>query len=113
MIGRVMPLLELGAGALHPDATARENIRLYGALYGVPRSIVEARMEEMIEFAGVEDFADIPVRKFSSGMALRLAFSMVINSEPDILLADEVLAVGDIVFQERCLRKVEEGGAPA
>ncbi|WP_037494267.1 ABC transporter ATP-binding protein [Solirubrobacter soli] len=107
--GRVVSLLELGS-AFQAEATGRENIYLNAALNGIPRADVRRRMDEIVAFAELEDHIDLPVGKYSSGMYLRLAFSVAINMEPDVLLADEVLAVGDIAFQERCLRRVEEEG---
>ena len=105
--GRVVSLLELGAG-FDDEATARENIYMNAALNGIPRDVVMRRFDEIIEFAELQEFVDTPVHFYSSGMYLRLAFSVAINMEPSILLADEILAVGDAVFQERCLRKVHD-----
>src|SRR5207244_12740531 len=105
--GRVVSLLELGAG-FNPDFSARENILMNGAMHGIPRREVLERMDEIVQFAAVEDFLDNPLKHYSSGMYLRLAFSVAINMQPDILLADEILAVGDIAFQERCLERVAE-----
>ncbi len=107
--GRVVPLLALGAG-FQQDLSGRENIFLNGAMYGVSASDVESRVADIIEFAGIGDFIDIPVKRYSSGMYIRLAFSVAINMNPDILLADEVLAVGDLEFQERCLERVQQAG---
>ncbi len=107
--GRVVPLLALGAG-FHQDLSGRENVFLNAAMYGIAAREVEERLDEIVEFAGLEDFLDTPVKRYSSGMYLRLAFSVAINMQPDILLADEVLAVGDMEFQERCLDRVQEGG---
>jgi lipopolysaccharide transport system ATP-binding protein len=107
--GRVIPLLALGAG-FQPDMSGRENIFMNAALYGMGTSEVEQRLDEIIEFAGIGDFIDVPVKRYSSGMYLRLAFSVAVNMQPDILLADEVLAVGDIEFQERCLERVKQAG---
>ena len=108
--GRVVSLLELGAG-FHPDLSGRDNVFLNAALYGIPRAEVERRFDEIVAFAGLDDFIDAPVKRYSSGMYLRLAFSVAINMDPDILLADEILAVGDLSFQERSVRRVEEIGA--
>jgi ABC-type polysaccharide/polyol phosphate transport system ATPase subunit len=105
--GRVVSLLELGAG-FDDEATARDNIYKKAALNGIPRDVVLRRFEQIIEFAELQEFVDQPVHFYSSGMYLRLAFSVAIHMEPSILLADEILAVGDAVFQERCLRKVHE-----
>ena len=107
--GRVVPLLALGAG-FQPDLSARENVFLNAALYGISAREVHQRLDAIVEFAGIADFMDVPVKRFSSGMYLRLAFSVAINMEPDILLADEVLAVGDLEFQERCLDRVQRAG---
>jgi lipopolysaccharide transport system ATP-binding protein len=105
--GRVVSLLELGAG-FNPDFTARENILMNAAMHGIPRREVLDRMNDIVQFAAVEDFLDNPLKHYSSGMYLRLAFSVAISMQPDILLADEILAVGDIAFQERCLERVAE-----
>jgi len=107
--GRVVPLLALGAG-FQPDMSGRENIFMNAALYGMPAADVEQCLPEIVEFAGIGDFIDVPVKRYSSGMYLRLAFSVAVNMKPDILLADEVLAVGDIEFQERCLERVKQAG---
>jgi lipopolysaccharide transport system ATP-binding protein len=105
--GRVVSLLELGAG-FNPDFSARENILMNAAMHGIPRAEVLARFDDIVRFAEVERFIDNQIRHFSSGMYLRLAFSVAIHMEPNILLADEILAVGDIAFQERCLERVAE-----
>jgi lipopolysaccharide transport system ATP-binding protein len=105
--GRVVSLLELGAG-FDDESTARENIYMNAALNGIPRHLVQRRFDDIIGFAELHEFVDTPLQYFSSGMYLRLAFSVAINMEPSILLADEILAVGDAVFQERCLQKVHE-----
>jgi lipopolysaccharide transport system ATP-binding protein len=107
--GRVVPLLALGAG-FQQDLSGRENMFLNAATYGIPAAEVEKRFDEIVDFAGIADFIDMPVKRYSSGMYLRLAFSVAINMEPDILLADEVLAVGDAEFQERCLERVAQAG---
>ena len=107
--GRVVSLLELGAG-FNPDFSARENILMNAAMHGIPRREVLERMDDIIQFAEVDQFLDNPLRHYSSGMYLRLAFSVAINMQPDILLADEILAVGDTAFQERCLARVAEEG---
>lgn len=106
-VGRVVSLLELGAG-FDPDASARDNIFMNAAMHGIPRSEVVRRFDSIIEFAEVGEFVDTPLKHYSSGMYLRLAFSVAINMDPDILLADEILAVGDLAFQERCLQRVEQ-----
>jgi lipopolysaccharide transport system ATP-binding protein len=100
-------LLELGAG-FDDEASARENIYMNAALNGIPRAVVQRRLDDIIAFAEIPDHVNTPLQFFSSGMYLRLAFSVAINMEPSILLADEILAVGDLAFQERCLAKVRE-----
>jgi lipopolysaccharide transport system ATP-binding protein len=105
--GRVVSLLELGAG-FDDEATALENIYMNAALNGIPRAVVQRRLDDIISFAEIPDHVNTPLQYFSSGMYLRLAFSVAINMEPSILLADEILAVGDLAFQERCLQKVRE-----
>lgn len=105
--GRVVSLLELGAG-FNPDFSARDNILMNAAMHGIPRREALERMDEIVQFAELDEFLDNPLRQYSSGMYLRLAFSVAINMQPDILLADEILAVGDIAFQARCLRRVAE-----
>jgi lipopolysaccharide transport system ATP-binding protein len=108
--GRVISLLEVGAG-FQPELSGRENVFLNAALYGIPRGEVERRFDDIVEWAELSDFIDAPVKTYSTGMHLRLAFSAAVNMEPDILLADEILAVGDLSFQERCLQRVEKAGA--
>ena len=108
--GSVAPLLELGAG-LQPELTARENISLYTTWHGIGRAEMEKRQGDIVAFAEIDEFLDTPLKRFSSGMYVRLAFSIAVNMQPDILLADEILAVGDLSFQERCLQRVEEAGA--
>ena len=103
--GRLAALLELGAG-FHPDLTGRENVFLNAALLGIKKADIDARFDEIVAFSGVEDFIDTPVKFFSSGMYVRLAFSVAINVDPDILLVDEVLAVGDEPFQQKCRQKI-------
>ena len=107
--GRVVSLLELGMG-FQPEMTGRENVLMNAAFHGIERQEVERRMASIAEFAELDDALDRPVKNYSSGMYLRLAFSVAINMDPDILLADEVLAVGDMEFQERCLRRVQDEG---
>ncbi|HEY1303428.1 MAG TPA: polysaccharide ABC transporter ATP-binding protein [Vicinamibacterales bacterium] len=108
-VGRVVSLLELGAG-FDPDLSARENILMNAAIIGITRHEAQERIPEILEFAEVEQFGSTPLRHYSSGMYLRLAFSVAIHMQPQILLADEILAVGDSAFQERCLQKVTELG---
>jgi ABC-type polysaccharide/polyol phosphate transport system ATPase subunit len=105
--GKVGALLELGAG-FHPDLTGRENVYLYGSIMGMSREQIRRRLDAIVDFSGLERFIDVPVRHYSSGMYVRLGFSVAMYTEPDILLADEVLAVGDAVFQRKCLEKIDE-----
>lgn len=105
--GRVAPLLELGAG-FHPDLTGRENVFLNAAILGIKRAETLKRLDAIVDFAEVEDFLDTPVKFYSSGMTVRLGFAIAVNVEPDILLVDEVLAVGDEDFQVKCLRRMRE-----
>ncbi len=103
--GRVSALLELGAG-FHPDLTGAENVRLNASLMGLTRKQTGALYDEIVDFSGVVDFIDEPLRTYSSGMVMRLAFSVAINIDPDILIVDEVLAVGDQVFQAKCFDRI-------
>ncbi len=103
--GRVGALLEVGTG-FHPELTGRENIYLNGAILGMKRSEIEQNFDEIVDFSGVEQFIDTPVKRYSSGMYLRLAFSVAAHLEPEILVVDEVLAVGDAEFQRKCLGKM-------
>jgi lipopolysaccharide transport system ATP-binding protein len=105
--GRVGSLLEVGTG-FHPELTGRDNVYLNGSILGMDRRHIERRFDEIVEFAGVERFIDTPVKRYSSGMYLRLAFSVAAHLEPDILIMDEVLAVGDASFQKKCLGKMED-----
>lgn len=105
--GTISSLLELGAG-FHPDLTGRENVYLYGAIMGIPRETMRQRFDAIVEFAGLAEFIDQPVRFYSSGMYVRLGFAVAVQVDPDILLIDEVLAVGDADFQQRCLAKMAE-----
>jgi len=104
--GRVASLLEVGTG-FHPELTGRENIYLNGAILGMTRAEIARRFDEIVDFAGVEKFLDTPVKRYSSGMYVRLAFSVAAHLEPEILVVDEVLAVGDAEFQKKCLGKME------
>ncbi|WP_291301875.1 ABC transporter ATP-binding protein [Desulfovibrio sp. MES5] len=104
--GRVASLLEVGTG-FHPELTGRENIFLNGAILGMSRAEVRRKFDEIVDFAGVEKFLDTPVKRYSSGMYVRLAFAVAAHLEPEILIVDEVLAVGDIDFQKKCLGKME------
>jgi ABC-type polysaccharide/polyol phosphate transport system ATPase subunit len=104
--GRISSLLELGAG-FHPDLTGRENVYLYGAVMGIPRARMRERFDAIVEFAGIGEFIDQPVKHYSSGMYVRLGFAVAVQVEPDILLVDEVLAVGDETFQQRCIEHMK------
>jgi lipopolysaccharide transport system ATP-binding protein len=108
--GRVGSLLEVGTG-FHPELTGRENIYLNGSILGMRRREIDARYDAIVEFSGVERFMDTPVKRYSSGMYVRLAFAVAAHLEPEILLVDEVLAVGDAEFQRRCLGRMEELGS--
>jgi len=105
--GRVGSLLEVGTG-FHPELTGRENTYLNGAILGMRRSEIEQKFDEIVDFSGVEKFIDTPVKRYSSGMYLRLAFSVAAHLEPEILVVDEVLAVGDAEFQRKCLGKMSD-----
>jgi lipopolysaccharide transport system ATP-binding protein len=105
--GRVASLLEVGTG-FHPELTGRENIYLNGAILGMKRSEIKRKFDEIVDFSGVERFIDTPVKHYSSGMYVRLAFSVAAHLEPEILVVDEVLAVGDAGFQKKCLGKMGE-----
>ena len=107
--GRVASLLEVGTG-FHPELTGRENIFLNGAILGMSRAEVRRKFDEIVDFAGVEKFLDTPVKRYSSGMYVRLAFAVAAHLEPEILIVDEVLAVGDAEFQKKCLGKMEQVG---
>lgn len=104
--GRLSALIEVGAG-FHPDLTGRENVYLNGCILGMTRKEVRAKFNQIVEFAGVEEFIDTPVKRYSSGMAVRLGFAVSAFVEPDVLLVDEVLAVGDAEFRNRCARRME------
>jgi lipopolysaccharide transport system ATP-binding protein len=105
--GRIASLLEVGTG-FHPELTGRENVYLNGSILGLKRSEINAKFDEIIDFSGIEKFLDTPLKHYSSGMRLRLAFSVAAHLEPEILLIDEVLAVGDAEFQKKCLGKMDE-----
>lgn len=105
--GRVGALLEVGTG-FHPELTGRENVYLNGAILGMSRKEIDRKFDEIVDFAGVEKFIDTPVKHYSSGMGLRLGFSVAAHLEPEILVVDEVLAVGDAEFQKKCLGKMGE-----
>jgi ABC-type polysaccharide/polyol phosphate transport system ATPase subunit len=105
--GRVSALLELGAG-FHPELSGRENVFLNGAILGLSKKEIAARFDDIVEFAGLADFIDTPVKNYSSGMFVRLGFAVAAHVEPDVLLIDEVLSVGDESFQRRCAEKIDE-----
>ena len=105
--GRVGSLLEVGTG-FHPELTGRENIFLNGSILGMKRREIQARFDAIVDFSGVEQFIDTPVKRYSSGMSVRLAFAVAAHLEPEVLLVDEVLAVGDAEFQRRCLGRMED-----
>jgi len=105
--GRVAALIELGAG-FHPEISGRENVFINGAVLGLSKREIESRYDDIIEFSGLQDFVEEPVKNYSSGMYVRLGFAVAIHTDPDVLLVDEVLAVGDEAFQHRCLRRIEE-----
>lgn len=105
--GKLTSLLELGAG-FHPDFTGRENIYFNASIFGLTRKQIDKRLNDIIEFSELKDFIDNPVRTYSSGQYMRLAFSIAINVDAEILLIDEILAVGDQHFQDKCFNKLEE-----
>jgi lipopolysaccharide transport system ATP-binding protein len=105
--GRIASLLEVGTG-FHPELTGRENIFLNGAILGMSRADIKRKFDEIVAFAGTERFLDLPIKKYSSGMYVRLAFAVAAHIEPDILIVDEVLAVGDYEFQQKCLGKMHD-----
>jgi lipopolysaccharide transport system ATP-binding protein len=107
LYGRVGSLLEVGTG-FHPDLTGRENVYMNGTLLGMSKSEIDRKFDEIVDFAGVEKFIDTPVKYYSSGMYVRLGFAVAAHLEPEILIVDEVLAVGDAAFQEKCLGKIGE-----
>jgi ABC-2 type transport system ATP-binding protein len=105
--GRVSPLIELGAG-FHPDLTGRENIHLNASLLGMSGREINERFDEIVEYAEIMEFLDTPVKRYSSGMYMRLAFSVAVHSDPEVLLVDEVLSVGDAFFQDKCLATMHD-----
>jgi ABC-type polysaccharide/polyol phosphate transport system ATPase subunit len=105
--GRIASLLELGAG-FHPELTGRENIFLNGSIYGLSRNQMQQRVEAIIDFAELGEFIDMPIKHYSSGMYVRLGFAVAIHTNPDLLLVDEVLAVGDVSFQQKCLDSIHK-----
>ncbi|MFT5726944.1 MAG: lipopolysaccharide transport system ATP-binding protein [Desulforhopalus sp.] len=104
--GRIASLLEVGTG-FHPELTGRENIFMNGAILGMSKQEIKAKLDEIIDFSGVEQYIETPVKRYSSGMRVRLAFSVAAHLEPEILVIDEVLAVGDVEFQKKCLGKMD------
>lgn len=105
--GTISPLIELGAG-FDPELTARENIYLNGALLGHSKKFLDAHIEEIVEFAELHDFMEMPLKNYSSGMVARIAFSIATVTEPDLLIVDEVLSVGDFLFQQKCENRIQE-----
>jgi ABC-type polysaccharide/polyol phosphate transport system ATPase subunit len=105
--GSIAPLIEVGAG-VNPEMTGRENIFLNGAILGIPKKIIQQKLDEIIEFSELEQFIDTPVKRYSSGMTVKLGFSIATSMEADILIVDEVLAVGDLAFQRKCFDKMED-----
>jgi lipopolysaccharide transport system ATP-binding protein len=105
--GRLGSLLEIGTG-FHPDLTGRENVYLNGAIIGMKRGEIRRKFDEIVAFAEVEEFLETPVKHYSSGMYLRLAFAVAAHLEPEILILDEVLAVGDAAFQQKCYHKMQD-----
>lgn len=105
--GNISPLIELGAG-FHPELTGRENIFLNGAILGLPQKEIAANLKSIIDFAELQEFIDQPVKHYSSGMYMRLAFAVAVHTHPEILLVDEILAVGDTAFQKKCFDRMEE-----
>ncbi|MGZ8944506.1 MAG: ABC transporter ATP-binding protein [Methylococcaceae bacterium] len=105
--GSIAPLIEVGAG-VNPEMTGRENIFLNGAILGIPKKIIQKKMDEIIEFSELEQFIDTPVKRYSSGMTVKLGFSIATSMEADILIIDEVLAVGDLAFQRKCFDRMQD-----
>ena len=108
--GRVASLLEVGTG-FHPELTGRENIYLNGTILGMTKKEIDQKFDEIVGFSDIEKFIDTPVKRYSSGMGVRLGFSVAAHLDPEILLIDEVLAVGDLEFQQKCLQKIDDIGA--
>ena len=104
--GKISPLLALGAG-FDPDYTGRENVFLYGAMLGYSKKFLESKFDEIVEFSELEEFIDVPLKNYSSGMKARLGFSIATSVQPEILILDEVLSVGDVKFQEKSREKME------
>ena len=108
--GRVSSLLEVGTG-FHPELSGRDNVYMNGTILGMTKREIDRKFAEIVEFSGIEKFLDTPIKRYSSGMQVRLAFSVAAHLDPDILLVDEVLAVGDAEFQRRCIGKMQEVAA--
>lgn len=107
VVGRIAPLIEIGAG-FQPELTGRENIYFYGSILGIKRSMISEKIDDIIEFSGIAEMIDSAVKFYSSGMHARLGFAITAYAKPDILIVDEVLAVGDEEFQKRCYAKIDE-----
>ena len=105
--GNIAPLIELGAG-FDPELTARENIYLNGALLGYTRSFIDEHLQDIIDFAELQNFMDMPLKNYSSGMVARIAFAIATVTEPDVLIVDETLSVGDVFFQEKCEKRIRQ-----
>ncbi len=105
--GKIAPILELGVG-FHPDLTVKENVLIYGSIMGMKNREIKRRMDSILEFAGMQKFADARLKNLSSGMQIRLGFSVAVETDPDIFLVDEALAVGDMEFQQKCMDKFKE-----
>ncbi len=105
--GNIAPLIELGAG-FDPELTARENIYLNGSLLGYTKAFIDENLDDIVEFAELHDFLDMPLKNYSSGMVARIAFAIATVTEPDILIVDETLSVGDVFFQEKCERRIRK-----
>src|SRR5437763_406430 len=105
--GRLSALIEVGSG-FHPELSGRENVYLSGTIMGMRRREIDAKLESIVEFAGVQKFIDTPVKRFSSGMYVRLGFAIAAHLDPEVLLLDEVLAVGDAAFQAKCMQRIKE-----
>jgi lipopolysaccharide transport system ATP-binding protein len=105
--GRIAPLIEVGAGFV-PDFTGRENVYLNGAILGMSKKEIDAKFDEIVDFAEMAEFIDTPVKRYSSGMQVKLAFAVATSVESEILIVDEVLAVGDLAFQRKCFDRMEE-----
>jgi len=105
--GRVSPLIELGAG-FHPDLTGRENVRMNASILGMKSKEIDRQFESIVDFSELWEFIDMPVKRYSSGMYIRLAFAVAVHAEPEILLIDEVLSVGDAFFQDKCIERMHQ-----